>query len=120
MERLADGVYLTPYPSDEEYFGYIVAGGIKTVVSLLDPASSDDAPWITKETKLAAAQGIRLVSRPVSSSKGEADWATALAKEFSALPRPIVIHAFRNPSPPTEALRKALEKLQPPRPTGTL
>lgn len=109
VERLADGVYLTPYPSDEEYFGYIIAGGVRTVVSLLDPADAGDTLWIGKEKQLAATHKVGLVSKPLPVSGPVAERAAAIVTEIGALPKPIVIHGFTNPSPPTIAFRKAYE-----------
>lgn len=118
VEPLGDGVYITPYPSDEEYFGYVVAGGIKTVVSLMDPKDPEDVSWIEKEKKLATDHGLTLVLKPFSPSKSPAGAAGALVGEIVKLPRPIVIHAFTNPSPATVALREAFETIQPARAAG--
>ncbi|MDD5210550.1 MAG: hypothetical protein PHV36_14260 [Elusimicrobiales bacterium] len=94
---LAENVFFIPYPTDEEFFGYILNGSVKTVVSLLDPEDKEDLPWITKERTIAAQHKLALVNyswKTLSKAgKNEA------MKELMKLERPIAIHAFNSSAP---------------------
>lgn len=94
--KLAESAYLTPYPTDDEWVGYVLAGGFRTVVSLLDAASADDRPWIEAERALLGRHGIDLVELPFE-RLGNRERAEAVAR-VAALPRPILIHAFLGPT----------------------
>ncbi len=48
---LGKDVYFTPYPTDEEFFAYILNGTVKSVASLLNPGNPEDLPWIEKERR---------------------------------------------------------------------
>ena len=114
--RLDRGLYLTPMPTDEEYFGYVIAGSVKTVVTLLDPASRDDAPFVAKERQLAAKYGFRLEVVPLPAAPWLPDSALAVARRIRALPRPLVVHAFLTRSPPSEGVLQAFRSGLPPVP----
>jgi len=40
--KLEQNVFLTPYPTDEEFFGFILNGNAKTVISLLSPKIKEE------------------------------------------------------------------------------
>ena len=89
---LQKDVFFTPYPTDEEYLGYILNGTVKSVVSLLNPDNPEDLPWIKKEEAIAAEYGFRLVNYPWKTlEKGEK---AKIVKEISKMERPLVVHAF--------------------------
>jgi hypothetical protein len=114
--RLDRGLYLTPLPTDEEYFGYVIAASVKTVVTLLDPAIPDDKPFLAKEQALAAKYGFRLVVAPLPASPWRPDSAQAIARMIRTLPRPLVVHAFLTKSPPSEGVLAAFRSGLPPVP----
>jgi len=89
---LRKDVFFTPYPTDEEYFGYILNGTVKSVASLLNPDNPEDLPWIKKEEAIAAKYGLKIVNYPWKTlEKAKKEKAV---KEISALEKPLVIHAF--------------------------
>lgn len=92
ITRLSKDVFFTPYPTDEEFFGYILNGTVKSVASLLDPVNPEDLPWIEKEKAIAAKYGLKLASHPWKAldKAGKA----AAVREIKALEKPLVIHAF--------------------------
>jgi len=90
-------VFFTPYPTDEEFFGYILNGSVKTLVSLLDPANKEDLPWITKEKAISVKYKMKYANyswKTMSAEKKE-----AATKEIMKLEKPAVIHAFLSQSP---------------------
>lgn len=105
--RLEEDVWLVPYPSDEEWFGYILAGQFKTVLSLLDPANPDDTLWITKERELAEVHGLTFEITPVSSYPFLPEQVLHAVSRARSVEKPVVIHAFLHPSPASEAFLQA-------------
>lgn len=88
--QLEKDVYLTPYPTDEEFLAYILTGEIKSVVSLLDPTK--DADLIKKERELLEGYKISFNLFPITSN--DHGKALEVAKKVRELPRSVVVHAF--------------------------
>lgn len=90
-------VFFTPYPTEEEFFGYILNGSVKNLVSLLDPSNKEDLPWMTKEKEISAKYKVKYVNyswKTLSDEKKE-----AAMKEIMKMEKPAVIHAFLSQSP---------------------
>jgi len=96
--QLANEVYLTPFPTDEEFASYVIRGEIKQVVSLLTKEKEADRQWIAKERSNCEDYGIEFLSLPVSSTSLDPDEILAVARRLKTLPRPMVVHAFRSDS----------------------
>jgi protein tyrosine phosphatase (PTP) superfamily phosphohydrolase (DUF442 family) len=92
--QLEKEVFLIPYPTDEEYFGYILASPIKNVVSLLNPADKENLVLIKKEEKLLKSHEITLHQMPLTVDSYNPNAALKIVQSIKKLPRPIVIHAF--------------------------
>jgi phytol kinase len=104
---LDDEVYLTPYPTDEEFMGFILSGSINHVVSLLDPENPKDVPWIEKEQELLAKHYIGFDLFPVSYSHYNPQKVLEVAQKVRFMPKPLVIHGFLSPSFVTVAFIQA-------------
>lgn len=113
---LDDGIYLVPYPTDEEFFAFILAGTVRHVVSLMDPKNPDDLPWIQKEEALLKQYEIGFSVTPVRSVDFNADYVLRLADWIRKVPRPLVVHGFKTPSYRIEALIQAYRSHRPPSP----
>lgn len=113
---LADSVYLTPYPTDEEFIGFIVAGDIKTVVSVMDPSNPDDTDWIKKERELLQTHKMHFELKPLRLYPYDPEQVLDIVNEIKLLERPVVIHGFLNPSAQTQALIQAWTRNLPPLP----
>jgi hypothetical protein len=98
ITKLGEKVYLTPFPTDEEYISFILSTDVKTVVSILNPENPDDTLWIHKEEKLLQLYKMNYVNIPFTNNLTAAEVASKLSK-IVALQRPIVIHAFSDKSP---------------------
>jgi len=110
--ELADGVFLGPYPTDDEWTAYFATGAVRSVVSLLDPDHDADVGWIERERTALAPFGIELVEVPFAHERPYADDALdrAVAAARSAA-RPVYVHAFlgvdTGRSPAAEAFAQA-------------
>ena len=57
--KLYSNIYLTPFPTDDEFFGYIVNGQIASVISLLNPKDPADTAWISREKRILLRYGVK-------------------------------------------------------------
>jgi phytol kinase len=117
---LDEGIYLAPYPTDEEWLGYILAGEIRHVVSTLDPDNPEDSPWIFKEKRLAERYGLGFDLEPISLSAYDPQAALRTAQRLRTLPRPLLAHGFLAPSFRTEAIIQAYRSGKPSLPPSLL
>jgi hypothetical protein len=101
--ELEPGVFLGPFPTDEEMFNYFVSGTFAHIVSLLDPENPDDRQWIEKENEVLERYGIPHSLRPVPWSPLSVEHALAAARHVRRLPRPVMVHAFRSDAVAAEA-----------------
>lgn len=97
ITELEAGVYFTPYPTDEEFFGYLLNGTVTSLVSLLDPANPENLRWIKKEEAIAAKYGLRLASYPWLALDEPAK--RRAVREIRELKKPAVVHAFLSKAP---------------------
>ena len=106
--KLLTGVYLIPYPTDDEFFGYILNGQIATVVSLLDPDNPEDTTLIAREKVILKRYGVKYVNLPVSNARN----LPAIKNFTDSLPKinkPLVIHKFKPEDPVYDVIRKKVE-----------
>ncbi len=118
VEELDDGVFLAPLPTPEEYVGYVIAGGIREVVSLLDPANSDDLVWLKQEREFTARYHVPLVELPLANDPVDPAAVHEAVERVKTLPRPLIVHAFLAPStgkaPAASAFAEAYRASLPP------
>ncbi|MGH9390290.1 MAG: hypothetical protein ACRD1Z_11800, partial [Vicinamibacteria bacterium] len=111
IARLDDRVYLTPYPTDEEFVAFFLTGAVNQVVSLLDPDNPDDRPWIEKERAILFRYRVPLLNMPISNTDYDPGRVLEFAQTVRRLPRPVVVHAFLSASsgmsPAAEAFLQA-------------
>lgn len=93
--ELEPGVWLIPYPNRRELFGYMLAGQVEHVISLLDPADAEQAEWASTLRQLLAQQKIGLTEVPLAA--GDTATARALTEQLRRLPRPVAVIAPRTP-----------------------
>jgi hypothetical protein len=102
-----DAVFLTPYPTDEEMFAFVLGGQFASVVSLLDPENPDDVQWIEKERTALADHHVPFSLQPVPWMRYSPQAARAAAEHVRGLPRPVLVHAFRSGGTAAEAFLTA-------------
>jgi protein tyrosine phosphatase (PTP) superfamily phosphohydrolase (DUF442 family) len=89
---LEEGVFLTPYPTDEELASYFLGGQIATVIALL--VEREESGLVSKERDLFERFGIDYKVVPVGSGNYDPETirnAVTMAKEAK---KPVVIHAY--------------------------
>lgn len=102
LMKLDDSVYISPYPTEEEYFFFVVNGSIKQVVSLLTHKVPEDIKWINAEKEfieqyLVDYQHVPLDLFPYDPFKVVED-----VKRIKTMNYPLLIHSFLVPSPQTD------------------
>lgn len=107
VAQLSDSVFLAPYPTAEEWNSFILGSGIRTVVSLLDPAREVDKGWIALERSMLARVGKKLVISPIPESGDVRAAAIAAVAAVRAAEKPVLVHGFLIPSPPVTAFIQA-------------
>lgn len=96
--KINSRVYLTPLPTDEEFFGYIVNGQFASVISLLDPKNPDDTTWIAKEKNILLRYGVHYVNLPVSDAKNR-NAIKILLDSLPKIKKPYIIHKYNSEDP---------------------
>jgi len=109
--KLDKNIYLTPFPTDDEFFGYIVNGQIASVVSVLNPKSQDDRVWILREKKILSPYGINYINLPIS-DENDLKSIRVLVDSFPKIKRPIVIHKYSSSDPLYKVLIKKLRVIK--------
>ncbi|HEX2076469.1 MAG TPA: hypothetical protein VHG08_02135 [Longimicrobium sp.] len=114
--HLRDSVHVAPFPTDEEWLGYVLSGSVRQVLSLLDPENPDDAPWMEKERGLARQYRMPIEFAAIRGFPYDPAQALAAAQRARSLPRPLMVHGFRTVSPAVEAFVQAYASGLPPLP----
>jgi phytol kinase len=118
--QLADGVFLTPYPTDDEFQRYVVHGDYGRVVSLLDPEREGHGRWIERERTLLEGNRIHYSNLPLSIDDYDPRRAIEIAEAIAEIAPPAIVHAFLSPGsgrgPAAEALVQAYRSGLPPLP----
>ncbi|MFA5045643.1 MAG: hypothetical protein WC542_06920 [Paludibacter sp.] len=96
--KLDKNAYLTPFPTDDEFFGYIVNGQVVSVVSVLCPKNPEDTVWISHEKNILSRYGINYINIPISNEK-DVKAIQILADSFPKIKRPVVIHKYSSSDP---------------------
>ena len=105
--KLDEGVYLTPYPTDDEMLRFILNGSVKQIVSLLDPHHPPDTMWINKEKEICETHFMPYELIPLGPSFNSPDRLIEIVNRTKHMPRPLVIHAFLSKSSRTKEFIKA-------------
>lgn len=96
--KLEEGVYLTPYPTDDEFMMFVLNDYFKTVISLLDNNVADNKPWIAKEKKLFTDYPMNYIHYPLAPTFNQKDL-DALKTLIQSKKKPILIHGFLTNDP---------------------
>ena len=96
--KLEKDVYLTPFPTDDEFMGYILNGSFKNVISLLDPKDSEDLVLINKEKNFFETFKIPFENYPIRPKSINKKDLKAEIEKIMKMDRPILIHSFKTNS----------------------
>ena len=58
-------IILGPYPTEEEWFEYVLRRDVEEIVSTLDPDNPQDARWIEEEQEIAKENGLEFTLMPL-------------------------------------------------------
>jgi len=100
--KLKHNAYLTPFPTDEEFFSFILNGKIQTVVSLMDPKNKEEKLKIEKEQKIMKQYNQQFLNVPLTETDSE-EKIEETVEQILKLKQPIVIHGY---STNTESIKK--------------
>lgn len=111
--KLEKDVYLTPFPTDDEFMGYILNGSFKNVISLLDPKNAEDLILIEKEKKFFETFKIQFENYPIRPNAVNKKELNHEVVKIKKMDRPILIHSFKTNSPQTEIFVSAYNSIKP-------
>ncbi|MBI2212559.1 MAG: hypothetical protein HYU52_02845 [Acidobacteria bacterium] len=118
--KLEEGLYLIPYPTDEEFLGFVLAGQVKNVVALLDPRDESQKRRIDHERALLAQYSLPFHLVEIGEERYGGRRIVEALQKAKRLEKPTVIHAFFTPgkfkSPIAEAVLIAHRTGLPPLP----
>ena len=95
--KLKQNVYLIPYPTNEEFFAFILNGNTKTVVSILSSKIKDEKKIIEKESKMMKQYNQNFVNIPLLETDTDETIIKAIEK-IKIVQEPMVIHSFSSDS----------------------
>ena len=100
--KLEKDIYFTPFPTDDEFMGYILNGSFKYVISLLDPQNAEDLMLINKEKFFLETFKIPFENYPIRIGSINKDEIKREIEKIVKMDRPILIHPFKTNSPQAE------------------
>lgn len=100
-------VILGPYPTEEEWFNFVIRRGVKEVISTLDPDKPKDAARIEEERRIAEENGLVLTLRPLDPETPDPRAVQELAAYAESRQGKVYVHDFLE-SERFEALESAL------------
>jgi protein tyrosine phosphatase (PTP) superfamily phosphohydrolase (DUF442 family) len=108
ITQISKGVFFTPYPTHEEYTGYLVAGGVQQVISLMDTTDNEQKGRIDEERKLLSTYHIPFKIITIQSAKDKKELAI-LKQAIATMPKPLVIHRFFSNKPADLEILEAIK-----------
>ncbi|MFA6955121.1 MAG: hypothetical protein WC538_04530 [Thermoanaerobaculia bacterium] len=106
--KLEEGLYLIPYPTDEEFVGFVLAGQVKNVVALLDPKDEDEKKRIDHERELLAQYGLPFHLVEIGEARYGGRRVVEAIEKAKKLEKPTVIHAFFTPGKRSSPIGEAV------------
>lgn len=96
--RLGKDGFLTGYPTEEEFFSFILDGETSQVVALMDPTHPEDKRWIEAERKVLQEYRMPFLLIPIEVDRYDPAVVLEAVKKTRKLPKPFVVHSFLSPS----------------------
>jgi protein tyrosine phosphatase (PTP) superfamily phosphohydrolase (DUF442 family) len=97
LYKIGDKIYLSPYPTNEEFLAFFLAGSVKSVVNLMDSTSTEQKGRIVEERKILQNAGIHFSNLTVNQTTNT-QVLTTIIDSVLHLPKPIVIHHWQSNS----------------------
>ena len=105
-------VVLGPYPTQEEWFNFVIRRDVEEVISTLDPENPDDARWIEEERRIAEENGLTFTLRTLDAESPDPGAAQEIAAYAKGRGGKVYIHDFLE-SERFRALEAALRETPP-------
>lgn len=109
INRLEESLYLTPCPTDEEFFSFVFNGYFSSVVCLLNPAKKEDKELINKQKNIFDLYKVNFISLPLIIN-GKQSNADSIVYKVMRLPKPTMVYSLFTASPENKEFVKAYEK----------
>jgi protein tyrosine phosphatase (PTP) superfamily phosphohydrolase (DUF442 family) len=103
--KIDTSTYMPPFPTDEEFLAFFLAGHIKTVVNIMDSTVKENRTWIQRERTALEPNGIIFKNIAVHEGSTEKEVGNIIDSIF-LLPKPIVMHFWNTSSPQSKLFRK--------------
>jgi len=103
--KIDTSTYLPPFPTDEEFLAFFLAGRIKAVVNIMDSTVAENAPWIEKERTVLEPNGIIFKNFAVRETSDVKDVENVI-DTILLLPKPLVVHHWNTTCPECKWFRK--------------
>ena len=104
--KLHPKIYFTPYPTDDEFFGFILNGKMENIVSIMDSKLNSDL--IEKEKKIMKQYNQKFHVLAISESDSDKKILTVI-DSILKLKQPVLINSYSTKSIPSERFIKLFE-----------
>lgn len=108
--KLKPNVYFTPYPTDDELFGFIFNGKIASVVSIMDPQTKEEKGRIEAEASIMKQYNQPFYNIPLKANASAAQ-IKALIVSIQKLKEPMIIHAYNSEDENSKKFMAVYQKL---------
>lgn len=99
--------YVGPYPTSEEFVGFVLAAQVDHVISLLDPANPEDARRIAEERRVLEEFRVPFTVIPLSEQKYEPAAVVEAARKVQGIKARKLVHAFFGPDDKRSSIASA-------------
>jgi protein tyrosine phosphatase (PTP) superfamily phosphohydrolase (DUF442 family) len=103
--KIDSACYMPPYPTDEEFLAFFLAGHMKTVVNLMDSNITENKSWIRKEKNALQPYGITFKNVAVNVTSTPEEIENTI-DSILLLPKPMVVHHWNTTCPESKLFRK--------------
>ncbi len=105
LYKLGEDIYMTPYPTDEEFLSFFLAGRVKSAVNILDGSNIDNKKWIEKESVELKKASVAFRHFTMQENP-TAKQINRIIDSILILPKPVVIHRWNTVSSDVVLFRK--------------
>lgn len=96
--RLGAGVYVTGYPTDDEFMRYVLSGEIRHVVMFLDPNDPEEREAADRERRLLKQNDLPFEFISATKNRFDARRVRQVVQSVDQMRKPVLVHEFLSPS----------------------
>ena len=96
--RLGAGVYVTGYPTDDEFMRYVLSGEIRHVVTFLDPNDPEERQAADRERQLLKQHDLPFDFISAPKNRFDARRVRQVVESIGQMRKPVLVHEFLSPS----------------------